>query len=342
MENGPEGLRQLLSSREKMLLRELSADARASITHLAKSANCSSVTATRVLGRLTERLNIKFTLEVDMDRLGLSDRHILTAKFERMPQEAFLRSIFKDDIYAHDVYLTKGDFDLVIFAATDTPINYTLWETDLAANLSDYTPDLRPSEFVFPQLGFVPLNDSFVDFIRAEIKTDKYDKTMLRLLNQNCRLGYREMAEQMGINEDTARYRLFRLMKKGIIRRFTIAVQNPGYGHLMPYFLRYKFYKGTTTSAFPQMRAHYMKESEDSAAFNDFPMIAPLSGSYRSFGLVFGNDRKDVLDKGIKWHKALLRREQVSEKHAFIIKPLKGLLPLRNLDAASNYRFIWK
>lgn len=341
MESGA-NLESMLSNREKVLLRELSADARASLTHLAKSAGCSVVTATKVLQRLTERLDIRYTLEVDMDRLGLSDRHILTVKFERMPTESFLKDLFMEDKYAHDVYLTKGDFDLVIFAATDTPINYTLWETDLAANLSDYVPDLRPSEFVFPQLGFVPLNDSFVDFIRSEIKTDKHDKAILRLLNQNCRIGYREMAQSVGINEDTVRYRLFRLMKKGIIRRFTIAVQKPGYGHLLPYFMRYKFYKGTTTSAFPQMRAHYMKEGEGLPAFNGFPMIAPLSGSYRSFGLAFGNDRKGVIDKGIRWHKLLLRREQVSEKHAFIVKPLKGIVPLRNLDAASNYRFIWK
>lgn len=342
MELAPAGIDSQLSNRERIMLKELSADARTSLTSLAKSSGCSVVTATRILEKLTQRLDVRFTLEVDMDRLGLSDRHILSVKFERMPDEKFLTELFSKDIYAHDVYLTKGDFDLLIFAATDTPINYTLWETDLAANLSDYLADLRPSEFVFPQLGFVPLNESFVDFIRGEIKTDAYDKAILRLLNQNCRMGYREMSERIGIKEDTIRYRLFRLLKKGVIRRFTIAVQRPGFGHILPYFMRYKFYKGTTTSAFPQMRAHYMNEYERLPAFNGFPMIAPLSGSYRSFGMAFDADRKRVVDKSIKWHKLLLRREQVREKHAFITKPLKGLIPLRNLDAASNYRFIWK
>ena len=331
-----------LTGREKAILKVLSVDARASLTKLSKSAQCSVVTATRIMDRMTERLDIKFTLEVDMDRLGLSDRHILTVKFEKEPDEAFLQNVFRNDKYSQDVYLTKGDFDLLIFAATDTPINYTLWETDLAANLSDYQADLRPSEFVFPQLGYVPLNDSFVDFIREEMKTDKYDKQILKLLNQNCRISYREMSKILGMKEDTIRYRLFRLVRKGIIRRFTIAVQNPGYGYLLPYFLRYKFYKGTTSSAFPQMRNHYMNEDESVPAFNGFPMIAPLSGSYRSFGMVFDKDKKTALHRGVKWHKSLLKREQVTEKHALIVKTIKGLIPLRNLDAKANYRFIWK
>ncbi len=331
-----------LTERDRIMLRELSVNSRVSFTKLAKITRCSVVTATKMLYRLTEKLDIRFTLEVDMDRLGLSDRHILAIKLNNVPDVGTLRDMFKQDVYAQDVYLTEGNFDLLIFAAADTPINYTLWETDLAAKLSDYLPDLRPSEFVFPQLGYVPLNDSFVDFISEGLKTDKYDKQILRLLNGNCRVGYRDLSHKLGIKEDRIRYRLFRLMRKGIIRRFTIAVQNPGYGHLLSYFMRYKFCRGTTSNAFPQMRNHYMNEGTPIPALNYFPMIAPLSGSYRSFGMVFDKDKKASLYKGIKWHKSLLRQEQVTEKHAFVTAVIKGLLPLRNLDASVNYRFIWK
>ena len=307
-----------LTNRERIILRELSNDARSSLTKLAKKADCSVVTAARIMNKLAEKLDIRFTMEIDMDRLGLSDRHILTVKFKKVPDELFLESLFKDDSYAQDVYLTKGSFDLLIFAAADTPINYTLWETNLATNLSEYLPDFRPSEFFFPQLGFVPLNDEFVNFIREEIKADKYDKQILRLLNMNCRMRYRDISKRVGLKEDTIRYRLFRLIRKGIIRRFTIAAQRPGYGYLLSYFLRYKFYKSTISSAFPQMRSHYMSENPQN--FNSFPIIAPISGSYRSFGMAFGENKKDILYKGIRWHKLLLKREQVVEKHAFIIK----------------------
>ncbi len=332
----------IFSNRDRILLRELSMDARASLTHLAKSAGCSVVTAKKLVDRLVKRLDIRFTLEIDMDRLGFPERHILMLKFKKTPSEEFLRDLFKNDTYAQDVYLASGDFDLLVFAAADTPVNYIKWETDLAAALSDYVPEVRPSEFVFPQLGYVPLNDTFVDFIREEIKADKKDRQILRELNRNSRVGYRELARLTGMNEDTIRYRVFKLMKRQIVRRFTVAVQNPGYGSLIAYFLRYRFSKDTTTSAFPQMRNRYMSEGGERPLLNAYPMIAPISGSYRSFGMAFDREKTQALYNAVKWHSILLKKEEIRERHALIVRTLKGLLPLRNLDATANYRFIWR
>jgi DNA-binding Lrp family transcriptional regulator len=331
----------IFTNRDRMLLMELSADARASLTRLAKVAGCSVATAAKLVDRLVRTLDIRFTLEIDMDRLGFPERHILMLKFKKKPGEEFLRDFFKGDTYAQDVYLTSGDFDLLVFAAADTPINYIRWETDLAANLSDYEPELRPSEFVFPQLGFVPLSDGFVDFIREEIRADKKDRQILRELNRNSRVGYRDLARLTGMNEDTIRYRIFKLVKRQIVRRFTIAVQNPGYGSLVAYFLRYRFSKNTTTDAFPQMRNRYMNEGAETPLINTYPMIAPISGSYRSFGMAFDRDRKQALYNAVKWHSILLKKEEIRERHALITKPIKGLLPLRNLDPKQYYRLIW-
>ncbi len=331
----------IFTNRDRMLLMELSADARASLTHLAKVADCSVATAAKLVDRLTRALDIRFTLEIDMDRLGFPERHILMLKFRRKPTEEFLRDFFKNDTYAQDVYLAKGDFDLLVFAAADTPINYIKWETGLAAALSDYVPELRPSEFVFPQLGYVPLGDNFVDFIREEIKTDRKDRQILRELNRNSRIGYRELARLTGMNEDTIRYRVFKLVKRKIVRRFTVAVQKPGYGSLIAYFLRYRFGKETTTSAFPQMRNRYMSEGGKTPLLNTYPMIAPISGSYRSFGMAFDRESKRSLYDAVKWHTILLKKEEIIERHALITKTIKGLLPLRNLDPKANYRFIW-
>lgn len=329
------------SNREKLIVRELSTNARVSLTQIGKVARCSPVTATKIIGKLTKQLDMRFTLEIDLDRLGLAERHVITVKFSKKPDERFLQNFFQNDPYAQDVYLTKGDFDLLVLATADTPVNYIKWETDLGASLSEYLPDLKPSEFVFPQLGYIPLNDIFTDFIRDEIKTDKKDKLILKTLNNNSRMSYREIGRQLGINEDTIRYRIFKLMHKGIISRFTIAIQNPGYGHLVAYLMRYKFNKNTTTNAFPQMRRHYMTDDESVPLLNGFQLIAPISGSYRSFGMAFDKDEKTVLYKSIKWHKNVLSNELVRIRHAEVIKPLKGLLPLRSLDVKANYKFIW-
>ncbi|MCL4379140.1 MAG: AsnC family transcriptional regulator [Candidatus Marsarchaeota archaeon] len=328
------------TNRDKIILRELSANSRVSLTHLSKTVGCSVATANKLLNRLVDRLDIRFTLEMELDKLGLEERHMIYVKFGRKPNEAFLIKLFKDDQFAHDVYITKGDFGLLIFAAADTPRNYIRWETDLAVNLSDYLPELRPSEFIFDLLGYMPLNSSFVNYIKEGIKIDRKDRLILQMLNENSRLSYRALSKELGIGEDTVRYRVFRLMRKGVIRRFTVAVQNAD-GVVGTYFVRYSFDKQTVSRIFPEQRMHSMGEDEALPLINRTPMVALLSGSYRFFGMSFGKTRNESLSAGIKWHLNLLKNNRPHEAHAIIVKPIKGLMPLRSLDAKRYYRLIW-
>lgn len=329
-----------LTNRDKIILRELSTNSRVSLTQLARMAKCSVVTVAKLVDRLARKLDIRFTLEVNMDRLEFSEKYIIAVKFRRMPDEEFIRNLFKNDIYAQDVYLTKGDFSLLIFAAANTPSSYLKWETDLATNLSDYLPELRPSEFLFPHLGYMPLNNSFVNFMKEGIKVDEKDKRILRLLNTNSRMSYRDMSKKLGINEDTIRYRVFKLVHKGVISRFTVAVQNAN-RVLVAYLMRYRFSRYTVSDAFPQMRSHYMKEDEDVPLMNSSPFIVILSGSYRLFGMSLGKTKEESLSAGVRWHLNLLKNDNPHEVHAIVIRPVKGLLPLRNLDAKRYYRFLW-
>lgn len=328
------------TNRDKIILRELSTNSRVSLTHLSKVVGCSVATANKLLNRLVDRLDIRFTLEMELDKLGLEERHIIYVKFRRKPDEAFLHELFKNDRFANDVYITKGDFDLLIFAAADTPRNYIRWETDLAVNMSDYLPELRPSDFVFDLLGYMPLNSSFVSYIKEGIKIDGKDRLILRMLNENSRLSYRALSKGSGISEDTVRYRVFRLMRNGVIRRFTVAVQDAG-GVVGAYFVRYSFDKHTTSRIFPAQRAHSMGEDEALPLINRTPMVVLLSGSYRFFGMSFGKTSKESLSAGIRWHLNLLKNNHPHEAHAIIVKPIKGLMPLRSLDAKRHYRLIW-
>jgi DNA-binding Lrp family transcriptional regulator len=328
------------TNRDKLILRELSTNSRVSLTRLAKKAGCSVATANKLLNRIVDKLGIRFTLEVELDKLGLEERHIIYVKFGKKPDEAFLRNLFDGDQFAQDVYIANGGFDLLIFVAADTPKNYIKWETDLAANLSDYLPELRPSEFVFDLLGYMPLNNAFVNYVKEELKIDRKDRMILRLLNENSRISYRDMSNQLSISEDTIRYRVFRLVRRGVIRRFTVAVQNAG-GVVGAYFVRYRFDKRTISNIFPEQRKYSMGESEPFPLINRTPIIVLLSGSYRFFGMSFGKTKPESLSAGIKWHLNLLKNNRPHEAHAIIVKPIKGLLPLRNIDAKQYYRLIW-
>lgn len=329
-----------LTSREKLMLKELSLNSRTSQARLAQIARCSPMKANRLLGRLIDRLGIRFTVEFDMSKLGLEERHVVLIKFGKKPSEAFLSKFFENDPYAHDVYMAKGDFDLFIFAAADTPNNYIRWETELAANLSEYLPELRPSSYVQTHLGYMPLNGSFANFTKERTGIDSKDRRILQALNTNSRSSYRDMSKQLGINEDTIRYRVFRLLRRGVIRRFTIAAQIKG-GCLTAFFARYRFDTRTLSDIFPAIRRHDMSEIEEMPAINSTPMVTILSGSYRWFALTFGKTREEALNFGVRWYSKLLKDNNPHIAYAVILKPVKGLLPLRNLDAKRYYSYAW-
>ena len=58
------------------------------------------------------------------------------------------------------------------------------------------------------------------------MKLDAIDKSILRLLQEDGRMSYSEIARKIGVPESTVRLRVKKLMEEGIIRKFA-ALINP-------------------------------------------------------------------------------------------------------------------
>ncbi len=326
---------------QKMIVRELSADSRATVTELSKAANCSRVTVTKQLKNLEKSLGIKYTIEVDETKLGTTERHLITVKFSKKPDTKLLKAFFAKEQFAQQVYLTEGDFDLIIYARAGDPVSYIRWETYISSELSEYGAVIRPSEFVLSHFGYFPLQDDFVDDIKS-IKLSEKDKKILKLLNENSRMSFTEISKKAGLERGTTRYRIFNLRKTGIIKRFTIAVQNPPKKYIAAYFVNYRFNK-TTQERSAMARSSYMNADEGVPLLNTFQILAPTSGSYRFFTMALFENRQEALDRAIKEHARIFSKENVEIKEARITEVIKGLLPFRNLDVKSNYTLIqWK
>ena len=327
-----------LGVREKLMLRELSNDSRASVTRIAKVAKCSRVTAGKLLDALSKELDIRFTLEIDLNTLGALDRHVIAIKLPKKPQPGVLEDLFtKEEKYVHDVYLTEGDFDLVVIATASNPIDYIVWETHLAEMLSPYTPNMKPSDISFLNFGYIPLNDNFVYDIRKEMKIDSSDRELLRLLNKNSRMSYSELGRQLNINEDTVRYKVFKLKKSGIIKRFTIAVQKPPQRYILIFFEFWNYITPNYEERAMQDRAVLINADKELPLLDTFQLSAPLTGSYGNFILGIFNDKVEALQRAVNKHKRIYEKDKIEIKHARITKVLKGVLPLRNLDIKTNY-----
>lgn len=69
------------------------------------------------------------------------------------------------------------------------------------------------------------------------LKIDDLDHQILRLLEEDSRISYRQLGQRLGIEESTARKRVVRLRDKQVIERFTIDVNEATLGRTITAFI---------------------------------------------------------------------------------------------------------
>ena len=58
--------------------------------------------------------------------------------------------------------------------------------------------------------------------MRENVRLDEKDLKIIEILRENARASYSEIAREVGLSESAVRKRIASLIKKGVIRRFTI------------------------------------------------------------------------------------------------------------------------
>ncbi len=327
----------IASMRERVVLRELSSDSRASLLSIAKKLNCSYATVRKIIKRLEKELDIRFTLELDLTKLGFLQRHILLVKFSKTSDYHTVEAAVKDEKDVIAAYATRGQYDMVVFAAESDPVKYVLWETVFVQKLSDYGAKVMSSDLPYFSFGFLPVDSSLMHDIKTKMK--KKDMELLRLLNENSRASYSELARRLGTNESTVRYKVFTMVRSGIIKRFTIAVQNPPQQYVIGFFENWTYTRAFEKRALLD-RKHMMEIDYRLPLLTTFQMSAPLTGSYANFIIGLFDTEKDALDNTVRKHREIYRTEGLEERHARITGTLKGLFPFRNLDIKANYNVV--
>jgi len=60
--------------------------------------------------------------------------------------------------------------------------------------------------------------------VKKVVKIDKIDRKIIELLKRDGRMSYRKIAEEIGRTEVTVRRRVRKLIKEGVIKRFTVVI----------------------------------------------------------------------------------------------------------------------
>lgn len=69
------------------------------------------------------------------------------------------------------------------------------------------------------------------------LKIDEIDQQILKILEGDGRISYRQLGQKLGVEESTARKRVVRLKDKGVIERFTIDVNEATFGRTITAFI---------------------------------------------------------------------------------------------------------
>lgn len=322
----------------KSIVRILSSNPRAKVSDIANRTGLSRRTTALKIKAIERELGLSYTLNLNEEALGLNRPHLILLKFNSKdkPDYSKIREILKESHVPQLACAVNGTYDMLIYANALSGAEYAKWDKGMQTALSDYRVEWHASEVVHRQLGFFPIRNELLERCRIN---ERY-KRMLILLNSNSRMRFQELARRMEINFNTATYGFNNLMRQGYIEGFTVSA-NPGNISLMSFFSRYVPSDGYENASSIARRC-FMSDDEK-PLFSRYLITAPLIGSYDFFTLGAFDNAEIAYKNDVQFHKRLFKQYRIKMLYGEISELLLGRLPLRSIDAKSEYKtIIWE
>lgn len=219
-----------LDARDKQILMHLSRDSRMSASAIAKQVHISRDAVSYRIKRLVEKkVILGFFSEVKYQKLGFYAFDLLLQLEEKFPDKV---KALIEDMKSHpnvvNVTEYSDQWDLeIVFLATSV-LDYDRILTDFGAKYSDIIMERSKLQLIKTYtLSHVPYDVHYtseygITGITEKEKLDDIDLMILRLLSQNCRVSNYEVGEKVELSPDAVAYRIKNLVKKGIIKKFTV------------------------------------------------------------------------------------------------------------------------
>lgn len=325
MEIGPLSLR---------VLRELCTDSRISLSEMERRLSSPHYVLARHIKRLEETLGLRYTLEMDYTKLGLSKINVLHFKFSKKPTNDFIKSVVeKSDMVQFAMTMKGKDMGLVAFVTPRNTAEFAKWELTFILKFLKYGVAPEGTYIDIMHLGFMPLNEWAIN--SSDIK-DVYKK-LLVALNQNSRQTIRELSGKIGLNEDLTRYYLIKLEKEGIIKKFTTIITKPQENVNILLFTTYIFREGYVGRILYKRKHVFFKEENPLPDCNEYQMVASLNGIVEDFVWGIYKTEKEAQEKCVQVNKAIYEKDSPSMRYGYVDKVVKGFMPIRSINIKDNY-----
>lgn len=314
----------------KRILRELCMDSRASAVALAGKVHVSRETVRAKIRKLEKNLDLRYTVELDFGKLGLPFTYLIAVKFRQIPAEDTLQALLAGSSVPQFAATCRGEFDLMIFAAAQSHLDYMRWEFKIRSELGDNLEFWKSSHIVMIRQGLLPLRRELLETVNLPA----LQKKILIMLNSDSRLPLNSMARKLRIPLTTARNHLLALVDAGVVRRFTAVVQKPSGLYHLACFLHFRYSREHEAMS-KEARSFMERVEEPYQPYNTYAMVVETSGYADALDWVAVPNLMDGYAHiaGIeKFYKGTLRNET-----ALIQKVILGSWPVRSVELEDAY-----
>ncbi len=224
-----------LDMKDKRILMLLGENSRMPLTQIAKKVKLSRDAINYRIKRMEEKgVIIKFFPSLNYGKLGYYLFHVfvLMDELDTKEQERLIahlsthpdvESVLEyNDRWDLEVVLIAKDlleFDSIILNITEK-FSHVVIEKDKVEIIKRYKSQYIPPLVEKAKQAFEKVPDQRLD----KVHIDKKDLKLLRLLSANARASTYELGKKLGMSPDTITYRIKKLLKEGVIRKFTTLV----------------------------------------------------------------------------------------------------------------------
>lgn len=315
-----------------LVLQELGENSRVHLKTIAEKAGVSIQTISSRLARIEKQLNLRYSLEIDLDKVGLRSEHFVRVKFK--PDAKPSAEILKQALSSPFIQLaceTKGEFDLFLWAVTPNPqVFASKVEPQIREALDEFVEDWTAHTLVSRRAGFIPISRELM----TEFSVPKSRLRPLEILNDDSRIMVMHLAEQLQVSEPTAEYHLKKV--KPFVKRFTAFFSGRGeFVHVIRFF-QVRGKKADLEKDGKKVTCGYL--NSDPRLFNRLVYAANPSGGMDCLLI----ETYSSLDDCSSATDQLLAEKRIIGKHASaeVTRVLKGAIPIRKVNLGGECKYL--
>ncbi|MFW5704376.1 MAG: Lrp/AsnC family transcriptional regulator [Nanoarchaeota archaeon] len=225
----------IITEKDILILKQLLEDGRKSSSCISKEIDLGrEIVNYRIKRLIKENLIVKFVPKINEKALHYKEYLILLKLNleDELSKEKFIKETIGNK-YLVWVVKSGGGWDLIIRLYAESleefqkKLNEILDDySDVLANyytiISSEEIKENQKQVVFENLFHEKQKDKDFQIIKHQqtLQIDSKDKEILKLLESDARVQYKEIAEKLDISSDTAKYRIDRMKEQGIIENF--------------------------------------------------------------------------------------------------------------------------